>query len=168
MDEKTDDKVVKHNAKERHKEMAQFAYDRVEVIPYTDEFKAEVDVVMRELGLPDQQKAIEFMIDTGRISTNDPDRGGGVANVGEVRLGMEQKFGCTKKTAMQHIKRAEMFHHFPDYHPPQWGGHREGSGRPKIQKDDEVDQAAEQAADEALNDMIEENRVVQPTGSIYD
>jgi len=140
---------IKHNAKERHEEMADFAFEMVQVIPYTDEFKAQVDATKRELGFPDEMKAIQFMIDTGRIEADDRARGGGVRNIAQVRLAMEEKFGCTKKTAMTHIKRAEMQVQFPGIALPQWGGARSGAGRPK-QDETDLDAIAEIAATEAM------------------
>lgn len=139
-----DENEIKHNAKERHEELAAYADGHIKVNPYKDEFKAAVDATMREYGFPDQMKAIQFMIDTGQITADDPDRGGGVINLYEVRDNMQMKFNCTKKTAMKHIKRAEMRFHFPGIEFGQWGGVREGSGRPAIDPD-EMDEIAEAA-----------------------
>lgn len=47
---------------------------------------------------------------------------------------MVDRSGCHYTTAKQHIARAMRRARFEAYPPPEWGGKREGAGRPKENK----------------------------------
>jgi hypothetical protein len=55
---------------------------------------------------------------------------GRIANKNEAIASLITELGCTKGTAWKHVARAARRKRHPSYCPPQWGGKRDGAGRP--------------------------------------
>jgi hypothetical protein len=121
--------TVNANQKERSEAIAEFTADRIVVLPYSGEFEALLAETMDQHKFADEIEAIHYLNATGRI-LGMTDIGGGVKNPRALRDAIVKEFNCTTKTAMTHIKKAEMRARFPNAQFPEWGGLRPGAGRP--------------------------------------
>jgi hypothetical protein len=121
------------NVKERSDAIAAFTSERIVVLPYSGEFEALLAEAMDQHGFADEIAAINYLNATGRIM--EVEIGGGVEDPKALRDAIMREFNCTPKTAMTHIKRAEMRARFPNAKQPEWGGLRPGAGRPPGSED---------------------------------
>lgn len=104
------------------------AMQLVEIRPLSDTAAKLIDTAVTEHGFPSRADAFNYLRITGQI--DGVDVGGELLNHDTAVDTIVSEFGCQPHTARKHVARAARRKRHPGWRPPQWGGAREGAGRP--------------------------------------